>query len=144
MDYPLSKNANFVTFSNRCFYSLQRLFIYLQRHKTLLFAFSWIEKTNDKDYNFWEKPWTVLNWTPLEKCKLYPFFSNRCFYRLKSLFLYVEREKTLFFGIFSLKRKGEKNYSFWQKPWTTPFKKMQILRLFQIDLFIVYKGYLSI
>ena len=140
MDYPLSKNANFVTFSNRCFYSLQRLFIYLQRHKTLLFAFSWIEKTNYKDYNFWEKPWT----DPFGKMQTLPLFSNRCFYRPKSLFLYVEREKTLFFGIFSLKRKGEKNCSFWQKPWTTPFKKMQILRLFQIDLFIVYKGYLSI
>ena len=137
MDYPLSKNANFVIFSNRGFYSLQRLFIYLQRHKTLFFAFSWIKKSNDKDYNFWEKPWT----NPFGKMQNLRLFSNRCFYRLKSLFLYVERDQTLFLGIFSLKRKGQKNYSFWQKPWK---KKMQILRLFQIDFFIAYKGYLSV
>ena len=83
----LSKNANFVTFLNRCFYSLQRLFIYLQRHKTLLFAFSSIKKTNDKDYNFWEKPWT----DPFGKMQTLRLFSNRCFHRLKSLFLYLER-----------------------------------------------------
>ena len=126
MDYPLSKNANFVTFSNRCFYSLQRLFIYLQRHKTLLFAFSWIKKSNDKDYNFWEKPWTN-SFAKMQNLRL---FSNRCFYRLKSLFLYVERDQTLFLGIFSLKRKGQKNYSFWQKPWEKKCKFCDFFKSF--------------
>ena len=76
--------------------------------------------------------------TPLENTT-FSTFCNRCFYRPKSLFLYVERDQTLFFGIFSLNRKGEKNYSFLRKLWTTPLKKMQILRLFQVDVFFSIK-----
>ena len=34
----LWKNANFATFLNRCFYSLERLVLYLERHQTLLFG----------------------------------------------------------------------------------------------------------
>ena len=49
---------------------------------------------------------------PLGENANFATFSNRCFYRVKSLFLYVERQQTVLFGIFSLKRKSEKNYSF--------------------------------
>ena len=49
---------------------------------------------------------------PFWKNANFATFSNRCFYRVKSLFLYVERQQTVLFGIFSLKRKSEKNYSF--------------------------------
>ena len=71
---------------------------------------------------------------PFWKNANFATFSNRCFYRVKSLFLYAERQQTVLFGIFSLKRKSEKNYSFGKKPWTNPFKRMQILRPFQIDV----------
>ena len=36
------------------------------------------------------------------------------------------------------------NYNFRQKPWINPLGKIQILRLFQIDVFIVEKGHLSV
>ena len=49
---------------------------------------------------------------PFWKNANFATFSNRCFYRVKSLFLYAERQQTVLFGIFSLKRKSEKNYSF--------------------------------
>ena len=53
------------------------------------------KKKEWKRLQFLEKPWT----NPLEKCK-FCTFSNGCFYRLYSLFLYVERHQTLLFGIF--------------------------------------------
>ena len=129
---PLGENANFATFSNWCFYSLQRLFMYVERHYAILFGIFWTKRKNKKDYNFWEKAWT----NPFGKMQTFRLFYNRCFYLLKSLFLYVERHQTLSFATFSLK-KIEKNYSFWKKPMDYPFKKMQILWLFKIDVFIV-------
>ena len=129
---PLGENANFATFSNWCFYSLQRLFMYVEGHYAILFGVFWTKRKNKKNYNFWEKAWT----NPFGKMQTFRLFSNRCFYLLKSLFLYVERHQTLSFATFSLK-KIEKNYSFWKKPMDYPFKNMQILWLFKIDIFIV-------
>ena len=131
-DYALSKNANFASFSNRCFYSLQRLFN-LSRTSLNTFDCLFLNKKNEwQRLQIWEKPWS----NPFGKMQTFRLFSNRCFYRLKSLFLYVERHQTLSFATFSLK-KSEKNYSFWKKPMDYPFKNMQILWLFKIDVFIV-------
>ena len=57
--------------------------------------------------------------------------------------MYVERHYAILFGVFWTKRKNKKDYNFWEKAWTNPFGKMQILRLFLIDVFIVYKAYFS-
>ena len=100
------------------------LAIYLSRKLLNTIICRILKKKREK-----EKDYKNHGPTPLEKCKFCDF-SNRCFYGLESLFLYVERHQTLLFGIFLLKRKNEKNYNFKRKPWTNPFKRMQILRLF--------------
>ena len=82
------------------------------------------KKEKEKDYKNYGP-------TPLEKCKFCDF-SNRCFYDLKSLFLYVERQQTVLFGIFSLKRKSEKNYSFEKKNHgLTPLRECKFCDLFK-------------
>ena len=101
------------------------LAIYLSRRLLNTFICRILKKKKRKR----EKDYKNHGPTPLEKCKFCDF-SNRCFYGLESLFLYVERHQTLLFGIFLLKRNNEKNYNFKRKPWTNPFKRMQILRLF--------------
>ena len=88
---------------------------------------------------------TILNenhgLTLLRECKFCDFFKSM-FYSLERLFIYLERHLTVLFGIFWIKRKNRSDYNFWQKPLTNPLGKMQILRLFLIDVFIVYKDYL--
>ena len=51
--------------------------------------------------------------------------------------MYVERHYTLLFSAYFFKKgKNEKDHNFWEKPWTNPFEKRQILPLPLIDVFL--------
>ena len=102
------------------------LAIYLSRKLLNTIICRILKKKKEK-----EKDYKNHGPTPLEKCKFCDF-SNRCFYDLKSLFLYVERQQTVIFGIFSLKRKSEKNYSFEKKNHgLTPLRECKFCDLFK-------------
>ena len=44
MDSPLWKIANFATFFNLCFYSLEMLIFYVERYEALVFNVSYLKK----------------------------------------------------------------------------------------------------
>ena len=70
-------------------------------------------------------------------------FSNdtiRIEYREERLVFFLQSHQTIFVGQICLKRKSKPIWNFWPKPWTNPFGKIQILRLFYIDVFTVKKG----
>ena len=101
-----------------------------------------MKRKNAKDYNCWQKPWTSsLN--PLKKSNFCDFVKSEFLQSRKTIPL-ARTSPTLLCDIFRVKRKNEINYNFRQKPWINPLGKIQILRLFQIDVFIVEKGHLSV
>ena len=52
MAYPLWENANFATFLNRCFYSVDRLVFYLQRPQRPFPALFRQKRKEEKMTNF--------------------------------------------------------------------------------------------
>ena len=61
---------------------------------------------------------------------MFQFSSKTCFLR--------ERHEILFFGVFCVNRQLDNISNLWPKPWTNPFGKMQILRIFKTDVFGVF------
>ena len=55
-------------------------------------------------------------------------------------FFVLEYRKRHFLGLYCLKKKVGKMAIFGPKPWVNPFGKMSIFRLFELLVFIVYKG----
>ena len=78
----------------------------------------------------------------MEKYKCGLFFSIS-FYCLKRVHFFQKIQKTLFLDPFSIQKKDKKISNFGKKPWTNPFRKMQILGVFWTDVFIVLKGLFS-
>ena len=74
---------------------------------------------------------------PLWKDANFATFLNGCFYGQKRLVFYIDRHQTLFLGERNLKRNIHEILNFSPKPWTNHLSKMQNLRLFQIDVFMV-------
>ena len=62
---------------------------------------------------------------------------NGCFYRQKRLVFYIDCHQTPFLEERNQKRNIDEISNFLPKPWTNHLSKMQNLRLFQIDVFIV-------
>ena len=61
---------------------------------------------------------------------MFQFSRKTCFLR--------ERHEILFFGVFCVNRQLDNISNLWPKPWTNPFGKMQILRIFKTDVFGVF------
>ena len=61
---------------------------------------------------------------------MFQFSRKTCFLR--------ERHEILFFGVFFVNRQLDNISNLWPKPWTNPFGKMQILRIFKNDVFGVF------
>ena len=71
---PLEKCKFCDFFLNRCFYSLERLVLYLERHQTLLFGLLLLKRKNAKaDYNFYKSD----GLTPLQKWEFCDFLKMR-------------------------------------------------------------------
>ena len=70
-------------------------------------------------------------------------FGTSCFYRLQRRFFDVEYRKGHLAGLYCPKNKVGKRAIFGPKPWVNPFKKMSIFRLFELLVFIGYKGVFS-
>ena len=61
---------------------------------------------------------------------MFQFSRKTCFLR--------ERDEILFFGVSCVNRQLDNISNLWPKPWTNPFGKMQILRIFKTDVFGVF------
>ena len=102
--------------------------MYVERHYTLLFSVFFFKKgKNEKNHNFWEKPWN----NSFEKRQIVPLSLIDVFYGLESLFLYIEWHQKLLFGIFSLKRKNEKIKIFEKNHGLSPSEKCKFCDFFK-------------
>lgn len=107
-----TKNADFATFINRCWYSLERLGFYLERYQRLFFLdLYWLTIKNKKNLNFWQKP---LNHLPLF------YFAT---------FLFRTSWET-FLGLFNLKNREWKKCKFFTKTIKTLSKNAHFITFF--------------
>ena len=58
IDWPLLKNATFVTSLNGYFNGEKRLVFYLESRQTMFIDQIWLNRKNKAIWNFWPKPWT--------------------------------------------------------------------------------------
>ena len=80
--------------------------------------------------------------TPLKNVK-FSTFGTSCFYCLERRFFNLEYRKRHFPNLQWLKKNVVKMAIFGPKPWVNPFRKMSIFRLFELQVFIAYKGVFS-
>ena len=85
--------------------------------------------------NFRPKLWTNHRLTPLEKCFFFDFWNFLFLQPRKAFFFVLEYHKRHFPGLYCLKGKCGKMANFGRKPWTNPFGKLSILRLFELLFF---------
>ena len=85
--------------------------------------------------------WLILQQShgqnPLEKCQFFDFL-NFLFLKPRKLFFVLEYYRTHFPGLYCLKKRWEM-VDFTAKPWTKPFGKMSIFRLFELLVFKAQK-----
>ena len=92
-----------------------------------------LKQKMEKGLIFWQKPRS----NPFFKMQILGFF-NRCFYSLNDFHSFWNFTKHFLLRYFALIQNMEKLLIFWQKPWTNPFGKMQIVDVFLIDLFTTH------
>ena len=81
--------------------------------------------------------------TPLEKCQFFDFLNFLFLQSRKAFFFVLEYRKTLFSGLYRLK-KIRKMAIFGPKPQVNPFGKTSIFGLFELLVFIAQKGVFSL
>ena len=126
-------------FWTSCFYSLERRFFVLKYHKTHFPGLYCLKKKSSKNGHFW----TQTMGYPLWKNVNFSTFWTSCFYSLERRFFVLEYQNRHFPGLYCLEKKGGKMAIFGPKPWVNPFKKISILRLFGLLVFIAYKDVFS-
>ena len=109
------------------FYFLYFLFLYC------------LKKKNGKLAIFRPKP--LVN--PFRKMSIFLLFHLLVFYSLERRFFVLEYHKRHFPGLYFQKKKVGKMAIFGTKPWAKPFGKMSIFRLFDLLIFIPWKGVFS-
>ena len=107
-------------------------FIYNVR-KDIFFPSIFDKHERWKNFNFLTK----IKDYPLCKNANFALFLNPCLYCLERLVFERERHQILFLGVFYIKPNVHKISNFWLKPWTNPFEKMPILRVFERDVFVL-------
>ena len=85
---------------------------------------------------FGPKPWV----SPFGKVSIVHLFELFVFIAQKGVFLVLKYDKIHFPGQYSLKKKFRKTAIFGPKPQVNPFGKISIFRLFQLLVFIGWKG----
>ena len=80
---------------------------------------------------------------PFGKVSIFWTFRSSSFYSLERRFFVLEYRKRHFPGLYCLKRKVGKMAIFGPKPWVNHLRKMSIFRLFELFVFIGWKGVFS-
>ena len=130
---PFCKNANVSTFWKWPFYSLERLVFSLKHYLDVFQGVFSIKTDMQESSDFWPKSWV----NPFCKNANLSTFWKWPFYSLERLVFSVKHYLEVFPGVLSIKTNMHESSNFWIKSWANPFEKMQILRLFENDLFIV-------
>ena len=126
---------SFIDFLNFLFLKLRKTFflsrILLEYHKTHFPGQYCLKKKTKKIAHFGPKPWT----NPFEKISIFRLFWTFSFSSLKNSFFILEYHKTHFPRLYCLTKKHGKIANFSWKPWTNPFEKISIFRLFELLVF---------
>ena len=122
---PFGKMSIFSTFWTSCFYSLLRRFYVLEYHRIHFPGLHCVKK----------KVW---------KMSIFSTFWTSCFYSLKRRFYVIDYQKRHFPGLYCDKKKFGKMVIFGPKPWVNPFGKMSTFQLFELLVFIAYKGLFTV
>ena len=82
------------------------------------------------------KPWV----NPFGKMSIFRLFEVHVFITQKGVFSFQNIVKVIFQAYIAPKKTVGKMAMFGPKPWVNPFRKMSILRVFQLLVFINQKG----
>ena len=98
---------------------------FIQKTKTIFSGLICPKNTDDKKFDFWQKPWT----NPFGKFRFFWVFKTS-FVFFKGHSFFIQKTKTIFSGLICPKNTDDKKFDFWQKPWTNPFGKCRFFCLF--------------
>ena len=136
------KNLNFSTFWTSCFYSLERRVFILEYRKTHFPALYSLKTKGGKMANFKAEPWV----NPFAKIAIFSTFWTSCFYSLEGRLFVLEYRKTNFSC--SIMPKKKKKIEKWpildQTHGLTPAGEISISQLFELLVFIAYRGVFSL
>ena len=88
---------------------------------------------------FGPKPWV----NPFAKKTSFSTFGTFCLYCLERRLFVLDHRKSHFPKQYCLTKEVGKMAIFGPKPWLNPFGKMSVFRLFELQVFIAYKGVFS-
>ena len=129
-------------FFSTCSYSLERCFFALEYRKRHCPGLYWLKQKFGKMAILGPKPW-VNPFGRMSIFRLFELFST-CFYSVERRFFALENRKRLFPGLYCLKKKLGEMAIFGPKSWVNLFSKMSFFRLFELLVFIAYKGVFSL
>ena len=127
----VGKMSIFRLFLTCCFYSLERLFLFLEYHKRHFPGLYCLKKKLEK-WPFFDQNQGL---TPQEKCQFLEFLDFFFFIAQKGVFSFQNIIKDIFLAYIALKKKEEKIAIFGPQPWVNPFGKMSIFRIFSTCCF---------
>ena len=128
---PLNK-TQFFDFFNFLFLQLKKEFFAGEYHKTHFPGLDCLKKEDKKMANIGPKPWTNL----FGKNSIFQLSQHLVFIAQKGVLSLQNTIKHIFLAYITLKKEDGKMANFGQKPWTNPFGKNSIFRLFQLLVFI--------
>ena len=126
----------FFVFLNFLFLKPRRCFFILWYRKKKFLCYIALKKKSWKNGNLWTKTMGWLLWKNIN----FSTFWTSCFYRLQRRFFVLQYRKRHFPGLYCLKKKVGTRAMFGPKPWLNPFGKMTIFRVFELLVFIAWKG----
>ena len=136
---PFGKMSIFRLFELLVFIAQKGVFSFQNIVKT----FSWPIFPKKKQLQKWPFLDQNQGLIPLEKCQFFDFL-NFLFLQRRKAFFVLEYCKRHFPGLYCLKKKKLKKWSFFvQKQWVNSFRIIEIFRLFELLVFKAQKGVFS-
>ena len=136
---PFGKMSNLRLFKLPVFIAYKGVSLFVEYRKRHFPGLYCLKKEVEKMAIFGPKPSVNPYWKNVS----FSTFWTTCFYSVQRRFFVLEYRKRHFPGLYCLKNKVPKMAIFRPKPWVNPFGKMSVFRLFELLVFIAYKGVFS-
>ena len=133
---PFGKNSIFRLSQHLVFIAQKGVSTLQNTIKHIFLAYIALKKEDGKMANFGPKPWT----NPFGKNSIFRLSQHLVFIAQKGVLSLQNTIKHIFLAYITLKKKDRKMANFRQTPWTNPIGRNSICRLFQLLVFIAYKG----
>ena len=129
---PFGKMSIFRLFGLVVFIAQKDVFSFQNIITDIFLAYINLKKKIGKMAIFGPKPWVI----PFGKMSIFRLFGLLVFIAQKDVFSFQNIKTDIFLACIALKKTGGKMAIFGPKPWVNPFKKISILRLFGLLVFI--------